>query len=129
MDDKENEFVTKSHLASELKDIKRDIERIDGSFDRLELMFTVIKDTFVTLTDSTRRMATAQERTNDAIIKMNVKQTELELRQKHVEEDVEEIGEAKKTYISDVFKLVGIFTGGILTLLGTIITAVLMFFK
>jgi len=136
MDDKENDYVTKAHLDAEINEIRRDIKRIDGSFERLELMFGLMKDTFESLTDNMRRMASAQERTNEEISKMAVKQTELELRQKHVEEDVdevdkrlEEIGTAKQTYISDVFKLVGIFTSGILALLGTIITAVMTLFN
>lgn len=136
MDDKEIDYVTKAHLDAEINEIRRDIKRIDGSFERLELMFGLMKDTFESLTDNMRRMASAQERTNEEISKMVVKQTELELRQKHVEEDVdevdkrlEEIGATKQTYISDVLKLVGIFTSGILALLGTIITAVMTLFN
>ncbi|MCU7556523.1 hypothetical protein [Macrococcus capreoli] len=136
MDDKEREYVTKSYLEAEINELKQDIKRVEGSFERLELMFGLMKDTFDNLTKSISRMTDAQERTNGQLINMTVKQTEIELRQKNVEEDVEkaqkqieDLGASKQTYISDVFKLVGIFTGGILTLVGTIITAVFTLFN
>lgn len=126
-------YATKDYVDKQISVLDR---RVDDShqlhqanFDKLTILFEGMQTTFAKLDTTLTKLTDSQERTNDELKRMAVKNVEIEMRQKNVEADmaatkqtVESFGLSRKSYVLDALKVVTTVLIALIGLAGTIIT-------
>lgn len=136
MEDNPKIYATVEYVDKKIDDLDRKMTDSnmshEANFDRLTILFEAMQATFTKLDTTLTKLADSQDRTNDEIKNLAIKHVEIEMRQKYVEEDVEQtkdkldsFGLSRKAYALDALKVVTGVIVALIGLVGTIITVAL----
>ena len=122
--EKDGQYVTHYRLERRLKTVEDKINDVDkrqeDNFKALDKTLTVLSNTFNNLDSNVEKMVNNQFKTNEILIKHDMRITA-------TEEATSNLSENKWEYIKEVIKMVGGVLIALIGLIGTIVTVAFNF--